>query len=84
MINKGIIIFKHVAWEPINISLQLPFMLNKPQLDWGFNPWNKEMKNPIVLMFVHNCWYVGKSRNNQWVTNVKELLMKSPVRLSDW
>lgn len=33
MINKGIIIFKHVAWEPINISLQLPFMLNKPQLD---------------------------------------------------
>lgn len=32
MINKGIIIFKHVVWEPINISLGLPFMLNKPQL----------------------------------------------------
>lgn len=33
VINKGIIIFKHVVWEPVNISLQLSFILNKPHLD---------------------------------------------------
>lgn len=28
MINKGIVIFKHVVWEPINTSLWLSLVLN--------------------------------------------------------
>lgn len=67
VINKGAVIFKHMMWEPINISLRLSLMLNRPQLDQGFIPRNKEMKNLSCVccaVSAHNCWYVGKSRSN--------------------
>ena len=60
MIIKGIIIFEHVVWEPVNLSLGLSFVLNKPQLDGGLVLWNRdEESEPHLCLYITAGTWAG-------------------------
>lgn len=67
MINKGIVIFKHVVWEPIN-NQSVAVSCAEPQLDQGFVPRNKRMENQscVCCAGLANKVKAGTSGSAAW------------------